>query len=147
MNYTVFGDSNVFLVGLLQRGEIGLQALEIIELAESGRIKLFTSSSNLINLIYFLKKANNTNSQIAIAVKNMLAFITVISPNNSVFSDALDAGFSDLEDAIQYHTARQIKGIDYFITSNTKDFKQATSSLPVVTPKQFLSEYNKHKTR
>ena len=35
MKYTVCADANVFLDGLLQRGTSGLDALEIIELAES----------------------------------------------------------------------------------------------------------------
>ncbi len=51
---------------------------------------------------------------------------------------ALHAGFLDLEDAVQYHTALQIKGIDYFITSNIKDYKKASAQLPVITPKQFI---------
>jgi hypothetical protein len=55
------------------------------------------------------------------------------------------AGFTDLEDAIQYHTALAVKEIDYFITSNTRDYKKALPQLPVISPKQFHSLYNKKK--
>lgn len=141
MKYTVFADTNVFLDGLLQRGDMGLESLEIIELAEDNEIMFFTSSSNLINVIYFLQKAAKTNSEIILTIKNLLSFTTIISPGNSIIINALDANFNDIEDGIQYYTALQIKEIDYFITSNIKDFKKASTQLPVVTPRQFLKLY------
>ena len=141
MKFTVCADANVFLDGLLQRGDMGLDCLEIIEFAESDELALFISSSNLMNVIYFLAKAGKTNSEIILATKNLLSFTSIISPNNSIVIDALDAGFNDIEDGIQYHTALQIKEMDYFITSNIKDYKKATVQLPVVTPKQFLAKY------
>ncbi len=142
MKFTVSADANVFLDGLLQRGDMGLDSLEIIELAENNKLVLYISSSNLMNVIYFLKKGDKTNSEIILAVKNLLSFTTIISPNNSIVINALDADFNDIEDGIQYYTALQIKDMDYFITSNVKDFKKATVQLPVITPKQFLASYN-----
>ncbi len=141
MKYTIFADANVFLDGLLQRGDMGLDSLEIIELAENNEIVLFISASNLMNVIYFLKKAAKTINEIILTIKNLLSFTTLISPNNSIVINALDANFNDIEDGIQYYTALQIKEIDYFITSNIKDFKKAAIQLPVVTPTQFLKLY------
>jgi predicted nucleic acid-binding protein len=141
MKYTVSADANVFLDGLLQRGDTGAEALEIIELAESNQLILYISSSNLMNVVYFLEKAGKTNNEIIPAVKNLLSFTTIISPNNSTVINALEANFNDIEDAIQYCTALQIKDKDYFITSNIKDFKKATVQLPVITPRQFLKLY------
>ena len=141
MKYTVCADANVFLDGLLQRGALGLDALEIIELAESNELVLFISSSNLMNVIYFLEKAGKTNSDIIPAIKDLLSFTTVISPNNSTVINALDANFNDIEDGIQYYTALQIKDMDFFITANIKDFIKATEQLPVFTPMQFLNLY------
>ncbi|MCW3115458.1 MAG: hypothetical protein JWR18_3854 [Segetibacter sp.] len=141
MKYTVSADANVFLDGLLQRGDTGAEALEIIELAESNQLILYISSSNLMNVVYFLEKAGKTNNEIIPAVKNLLSFTTIISPNNSTVINALEANFNDIEDAIQYYTALQIKDKDYFITSNIKDFKKATVQLPVITPRQFLKLY------
>ncbi|MCW3111044.1 MAG: hypothetical protein JWQ09_5550 [Segetibacter sp.] len=147
MKYIVSADANVILDGLLQRGDMGLDALEIIELAEYNKIELFVSSSNLLNVIYFLKKANKNNSQIIVLIKKILSFTTVNSPDNLVLINALDTGFNDIEDAIQYFTALQIKGINYFITSNSRDFKKATHKLPVLTPSQFLKQYKNSKPK
>lgn len=141
MKYTVFADANVLLDGLLQRGDMGLDSLEIIELAESNEIVFFVSSSSLINVIYFLQKAAKTNKEIILTVKNLLSFTTIISPGNLTIINALDANFNDIEDGIQYYTALQIKEVDYFITSNIKDFKKALTQLPVVSPRQFLKLY------
>lgn len=123
MRYTLSADANVFLDGLLQR-EMGIDALEIIELAESNKLVLFVSSSNFMNVIYFLKKANKSNNEIIIVLKNLLSFTIINSPDNSIFLNALEAGFNDLEDAIQYYNAVNVKGIDYFITSTLKTIKK-----------------------
>lgn len=141
MKFTVSADANVFLDGLLQRGNMGLDCLEIIELAENNDLILYVSSSNLMNVIYFLQKANKPNNEIILAVKNLLSFTTIISPNNATVINALDANFNDIEDGIQYYTGLQIKDTDFFITSNIKDFKKATEQLPVFTPGQFLKLY------
>ncbi len=73
----------------------------------------------------------------------ILSYTTLINPDNDVFKKALSSAFDDIEDAVQYFTALQAEDIDYFISSNIKDFKKATSSLPVFTPKQFMEQYNK----
>ncbi len=75
-------------------------------------------------------------------VSAILQYSKLADPDNSTFKGALFSGFADLEDAVQYHTALHVKGMDYFITSNEKDFKKATSQLPVLTPKQFMKKYN-----
>jgi predicted nucleic acid-binding protein len=142
---TICADANVFLDGLLQRGEMGLDCLEIIELAESNQLFLYISSSNLMNVIYFLEKAGKNNSEIILTIKSLLSFTTVISPNNHTVIDALDANFNDIEDGIQYFTALQIEDVAFFITSNIKDFKKATERLRVLTPKQFLKLYKSQK--
>ncbi len=91
MKYTIFADANVFLDGLLQRGDMGLDSLEIIELAENNEIVLFISASNLMNVIYFLEKAAKTINEIILTIKNLLSSTTLISPNNSIVINALDA--------------------------------------------------------
>src|SRR4051812_2830850 len=104
---TICADANVFLDALLQRGELGLECLQIIELAERSELILYISSSKLINVRYFLQKAGKNNSRIVLTLKSLLSFTTVISPDNKTIIKALHAGFNDIEDAIQYYTALQ----------------------------------------
>lgn len=142
MKNIVFADTNVFLDAILQRSAAGEDCGEILEMAYAGDIKIYTSVSCLLNVIYFLQKADIPSQAIIEMMEQLLKVISLSSPDEKNFSTALHAGFSDLEDAVQYHTALHVKGMDYFITSNLKDFKKATSQLPVLTPKQFMKKYN-----
>ncbi len=93
-------------------------------------------------MLYFLQKAGVPSPETIEIIENLLTIISLSSPDEKIFISGLQAGFADLEDAVQYHTALHIKGMDYFITSNVKDFKKASSQLPVLTPKQFMKKYN-----
>lgn len=136
--YLLFADTNVFLDALLQR-KPGRECKQILILAEKSAVKLYTSSSCLLTVIYFLQKSGMPVKVIRESVVDLLKFISLASPDEKEFLTSLNAHFADLEDAVQYHTALQIKGIDYFITSNIKDFRKASKQLPVITPGQFIS--------
>jgi hypothetical protein len=55
--------------------------------------------------------------------------------DDSIIQKALEAGFKDFEDSVQYFTAVENK-IDYIITRNVADYKGST--IPVCTPTDFL---------
>ena len=143
MAYKLFIDTNVYLDYLMNRGKEWQQAENILELAENNRIEVFTSASCLLNLMYVMRSYKLANTEIVGHVNNILSYSKLANPDNTIFQTALSVGFPDLEDAVQYFTALHIKGIDYFITSNTKDYKKASMQLPVITPKQFMGLYNK----
>lgn len=142
MGYRVFVDANVYLDFLLRRGSHWKDAEMIFELAEKNSIDIITSSSILLNLIYIMGTKKIAYADIISHASTILQYSKLADPDNSTFREALFSGFSDLEDAVQYHTALHVKGMDYFITSNAKDFKKATSQLSVLTPKQFMKKYN-----
>ena len=140
----VFIDANVFLDALLHRNEY--EASEaILDAANERLIFIYTSAACLQNVMYFLSKAGISNGSIINIIDVLLKYISLAQTNEKNFLSGLYAGFTDLEDAIQYHTALAVKDIDYFITSNIKDYKKALTQLPVITPKQFLALHNKNK--
>ena len=143
MAYKLFLDTNVFLDVFLERTPDWQESEIILQLAAQNKIEVFTSANNLVNVIYSLKKQKLTPDEIIQLMELTLTYTDLADTTKSAFVLALGAGFSDLEDAIQYYTALQIKAIDYFITSNTKDYKKASRQLPVVTAKQFMALYNK----
>jgi predicted nucleic acid-binding protein len=55
--------------------------------------------------------------------------------NDKIIQKALESGFSDFEDAVQYYTAAENK-MDYIITRNTGDYRK--SIIKVYTPSQYL---------
>ena len=143
MAYKLFLDTNVFLDVFLERTADWDEAETILQLAAQNKIDVFTSANNLVNVIYSLKKQKLTQDEIIRLMELTLTYTQLADITRIAFAFALRAGFPDLEDAVQYYTALHIKGIDYFITSNTRDYKKATSQLPVITPKQFMTLYNK----
>jgi len=142
MAYKIFVDTNVFLDAYLGRTENWKDSETILRWAAMEQITLFTSAINIVNIIYVLGKQKLNNTEIIDTIDLTLTYSQLVNTSNAAFRQALRAGFTDLEDAVQYYTALEIKGIDYFITSNIKDHKKATIQLPVVTPKEFLSKYN-----
>ena len=146
MDYKIFADTNVFLDYLLKRTPEWEYAREIFAMAERKQILIVTSSSSLVNVLYGLKQQKKLTQQDIISIITyLLGYTRLLQTGESTFIETLAAGFTDLEDAIQYHTALAVKDIDYFITSNIRDYKKALPQLPVITPKQFLALQNKKK--
>jgi hypothetical protein len=116
-----------------------------MELTAENMIDIYTSPNNLVNVLYSLERQKAGKEEIIISLELILSYTNLIDISKQSFRNALRAGFTDLEDAIQYHTALAVKDMDYFITSNTKDYKKALPQLPVITPKQFIAIINKRK--
>ena len=143
MAYRLFIDTNVYLDFLMHRGTEWQDAENVLELAEKNIVEVYTSASSLLNLMYIMGSNKIPAKEIILHTNNILSYSKLVNPDNTVFQTALSVGFTDPEDAVQYYTALHIKGIDYFITSNTRDYKKASSQLTVITPKQFMVLYNK----
>lgn len=141
MAFKLFADTNVYLDFLLQRGKEWESAESIFRLAEDHSLQLFTSASCLLNLVYVMGSYKIKHQEIIEATHGILSYSRLINPGNTIFQTALLSGFADLEDGVQYYTALQEKGMDYFITSNTRDYKKALPQLPALTPKQFMHHY------
>ena len=142
MIYKVFADTNVYLDFLMHRGSEWQEAENIFDLGEKRIIEVITSASCLLNLMYIMGNHKLSRSLIVSHTEKILTYSKLINPDNSTFQKALASGFRDNEDAVQYYTA-VAAGIDYFITSNNKDFKKSSAQLPVLTPKQFMKLYLK----
>ena len=143
MAYKLFLDTNIFLDVFLQRTPDWENAEMILQLAAKKRIDVFSSANNLVNVIYALRKQKLTQAQIIELMQLTLTYVQLADTTNRSFNEALNAGFPDLEDAVQYFTALQIKGIDYFISSDLKDYKKASAQLPVITAEKFIAMYNR----
>lgn len=143
MAYKLFLDTNIFLDVFLQRTPDWEDAEMILQLAAKKRIDVFSSANNLVNVIYALRKQKLTQAQIIELMQLTLSYVQLADTTNRSFNEALNAGFPDLEDAVQYFTALQIKGIDYFISSDLKGYKKASAQLPVITAEKFIAMYNR----
>jgi predicted nucleic acid-binding protein len=138
MAYKIFLDANVILDHSLKRK--GYEDVKNIFLAiESGILKAYISSSILHILYYILNKelSNKIYKEILI---NILTETTIIDTPQDVAINAIVSKFDDTEDALQYYTAMHHK-LEYFITSDRKLKKEATSLLPIYYPSEFIKEF------
>ncbi len=129
----VFLDSDVLLDLTLNRPDFVLPVLNIVDLIQNGKLKATTSSVVFVNVQYFLNKYNRPN-KISL-LQHLRSILSIISVDENVIDKALSSGMVDFEDAIQYYAAMSA-GVDFIITRNIKDYKQA--NIPVLTAEQFL---------
>ena len=127
-------DTNILLDILAMRRPFYDEAARLFLMAEKSSIELSVSALSIVNTHYVLKKQLSELETRKI-IRDIRLLIKVIPLDQKVTDLALNSGFSDFEDAIQYHSALE-SGQDIIITRNLNDFK--LSKLPVLTAGQFL---------
>jgi len=134
----VYIDTDVTLGFLLGNTKQGEYAARIFSAGERGELALFVASLSFSNIYYVTRKF--VGKEKALELLNHLEKIVNILPvDERVIRQALVAGFTDFEDAIQNYTAKQLEGITVIITCNTKDYRK--SDLGIHTPDSFWKTY------
>ncbi len=141
MAYNLFIDTNIVLDVFCERVNNFKTSQEILIMGEKGKCGLYTSSSCFVTIAYVLEKYKTSKFNQLKYLGYLIDICTIINPDNRIIKQALDAGFSDIEDAIQYYTALNAKKMDFFITNNEKGFKKANPLLPVMNPTSFVRTY------
>ena len=88
-------------------------------------------------VFYFLKKAFG-KQQAVVKSLDLLDQVDLVVQNETVFRNALDSGWPDVEDAGQYFAAKHMPAITHLCTTNGKHYKRATG-IKVVNPDQLLA--------
>ena len=136
MKQSVFSDTDIILDVLAQRTPFYQSAARLFSLAELGEVKIYVSALSFANLHYILRK-NLPAHKVVETLRNLRKLVSVLPLDDGIVAKALDAGFRDFEDAIQYNTALT-KGIAYLITRNIRDYPKP--SLTVCTAEEFLAQ-------
>lgn len=131
----LFLDANIILDLTLKR-EGYLHAKQITETAILGQIRLYTSSSIIHIVGYWLTKAYGPNKAKELLLA-LLDDVQILETNHETTTNAFHSKITDIEDAIQYHTALHHK-MDGFISRDKLLKKMSTSTLPIYTPQEFL---------
>ncbi len=129
-------DTNVCLDLLLERSPYIQKAGIIFQQAEHQTIRATISAISVDTLAYFMR-SDFTVVQTTEKLKELTSIISIGLVNKKVIKNALNADWKDIEDAIQYHCAKE-NSCNCIITRNTKDFSKST--LPVFTPSEFLRQ-------
>ncbi|HEX8429425.1 PIN domain-containing protein [Hymenobacter sp.] len=132
-----FLDTNVLIDFLLNRPPFAMDAATLLELAERREVQLYVASLSFATAYYLGRKTRPHQQTIAV-LANLAQLVQIVSVDAIVVRQALAAGFSDFEDALQHFTATAVPAIEAIITRDPKGFQAST--LPVLTPQEALAE-------
>ena len=133
----IFWDTNVLLDILLQRALFFAPAAEVWLKTESGELEGQVSITSLTTVSYLVQKCVDRKAASS-ALHTICRVFRVVGAPAEVARLALDSGWKDFEDAVQYHTAA-LAGADCVVTRNPRDFPRAGASGPLVlTPEELL---------
>lgn len=120
----VFVDTNILIDLLADRPPFSKFTIEIFDLAEKKQVKLFTSSHSFATTHYLLKKYIG-EQELRSVLNSLLDFIELIPIDLSIIKKSLLSNHKAFEDAIQIFAANSVKELDFIVTRNLKDFKDA----------------------
>lgn len=93
-----------------------------------------------------LKESNihrpEQTEKLRIVLKGLLQLAPIVDCSQEVALEAVaDERFTDIEDSLQYHCAKQ-NSCDVLLTINIKDFKKVIDGdLRIISPQEFVSEF------
>ena len=131
----VFADTDIILDVLARREPFYPAAARLFSLAEKGDIQICVSSLAYANIYYIMRKARSSTIAVT-TLKKLSRLVTILPVDEETVTLALDAGFPDFEDAIQYHAALK-RGVACLVTRNGKHYKR--SAIPICTAEEFLA--------
>ncbi|MDZ7617957.1 MAG: PIN domain-containing protein, partial [Patescibacteria group bacterium] len=128
----VFVDTNVLMDVLLDRKPFVTDSQQVWFLAERGRLCAHVSVLSFPSVYYVLRKLSGAEQ----AARAMIMLRDVFTPaacDQQILNQAIDAGFQDFEDAIQYFSAMHVDAA-CIISRNPQHFPM--SGIPVLTPRE-----------
>jgi hypothetical protein len=101
---------------------------------------LFISGLTFSNLFYLLSKTHGSKKTVQ-KLSAMRELVSVSPVDKEVVDFALEAGWADFEDALQYYSALSVN-CDILITRNLSDYEIAgNENMKVMSPSAFVSNY------
>jgi len=131
-------DVNICLDVLLDRKPYVTFSGKLFELSENNVIHPFISGISFDTLFYIIRPELGHKKTTSI-LKHLTKHIDIAPVSKKVVMQALEAGWTDLEDALQYFSA-YYSDCDYVITRDIKDFSGSKKSLIACSPQKFLEE-------
>lgn len=128
-------DTNVLLDVLAEREPFWRSSARVWSLAESGLLDASISAISYNNCFYIVRKYAGQERAYE-ALRILRDVFRPVPLTEQVLNQAMDAGFPDFEDAIQYYSALHARS-QVLITRNPDDFPR--TALAVLSPTEFLA--------
>ena len=137
MAYSLFIDADVILDELLARYPFHLQSHALFVAESQSKLVMFTSASIILNVQYIAAKFVGS-AEAKEVIKKILLYFKICVTTKHHLVQGFNSSFTDTEDAVQYYSAVGNPAIDFFISRNLKDYKNADKQLQVISPTAFL---------
>ena len=128
-------DKNVILDVLLKRSPFYEAAIEVLKLSVREDIQEFVSASAITDIYYIAYKNMRDKAVVRELLKKLLLIVSVAGVSEEEIQKALELGWKDFEDSVQYSVAL-LNEMNGLITRNVKDY--SSSEIQVWEPNQFL---------
>ena len=128
-------DTNVILDVLLKRSPFYEAAIEVLKLSVREDIQEFDSASAITDIYYIAYKNMRDKAVVRELLKKLLLIVSVAGVSEEEIQKALELGWKDFEDSVQYSVAL-LNEMNGLITRNVKDY--SSSEIQVWEPNQFL---------
>ena len=140
MKPKIFVDTDVLIDFFTDRLPFSAAATQLFELSNDQQIDIYISALS-INNVYYISRRYLGHSAAIRVIKELMEMTEIVGAGKIDILEALEVGFNDFEDGIQYISAKQINKLDAILTRNIKDYKKA--ELAVFTPENYLkSKFN-----
>jgi predicted nucleic acid-binding protein len=140
MTERVFLDSNIVIDFLADRVPHSDAATKLFSLAERGEIEIFICAGSYDNLYYILQDYSLGHEAILSSFRRMNRVIRAVPVDLEVVKKAIDSGFPDFEDALQYFSAKKINGVKSIISRDKKGFRKA--AMTILSAEEYLKSLN-----
>lgn len=128
-------DTNVILDVLLKRSPFYEAAIEVLKLSVREDIQEFVSASAITDIYYIAYKNMRDKAVVRELLKKLLLIVSVAGVSEEEIQKALELGWKDFEDSVQYSVAL-LNEMNGLITRNVKEY--SSSEIQVWEPNQFL---------
>jgi len=128
-------DTNVILDVLLNRKPFVELSANLVSSVENKTIEGYLCATTITTLDYLISKSRNRETA-KIEIQKLLTLFQIADVNSTVLTMAINSGFTDFEDAVQYFSGK-CSNVDGLVSRNTKDYKKAV--LPIYTPDELWS--------
>ena len=131
-------DTNIVLDVLLKREPFYKNAVKVMNLAQYDDVQEYVSASAVTDIYYIAYKQIKDRTFVLNLIKKLLMVVAVAAVSEQEIRNALETGWKDFEDAVQYSIAL-IGEMDGLITRNPKDYE--CSDVNIWSPEQIIKEY------
>jgi predicted nucleic acid-binding protein len=132
----IYLDTNIIIDIFAARAPHDLAAIELYRLAKENKIKIYISAESYTTIYYLLRINKITHNKCLLIFQDLLKTTSVIATDENIINKAINIGFDDFEDGVQFISAKTNSKISLIVTRDKKGFKK--SDIPVVDAIQAL---------